>query len=327
MASTINDERKSDVQPGDPPIKATITAQDPSDTPVFEKKSQRPVANSKPKLITYDELPAWYQDNPHIHGGYRPESFSTTACLRSLLYLHNETVNIYSHLLPAPLFLLAQILMSELIKSRFPDATQGDYLIFSFFLVAAFVTLILSSLYHTMTSHSMRISHIWLRLDFVGILVLTLGDFVSGIYLVFYCHPSLQKVYWSMIAVLGFLTGCLVAHPRLQGLKWRALRVAAFISTGLSGLVPLAHGLVIHGWYHMWMVSGMPYYLLEGGLLFLGAILYSSRCPESLRPGGFDIWGCSHNIFHVLVVLATTVHLIGIWESLKTSKAYGGCLH
>ena len=34
--------------------------------------------------------------------------------------------------------------------------------------------------------------------------------------------------------------------------------------------------------------------------------------PETLKPGRFDFFGCSHQIFHVLVVLATIVHLLGI---------------
>jgi adiponectin receptor len=36
------------------------------------------------------------------------------------------------------------------------------------------------------------------------------------------------------------------------------------------------------------------------------------RIPESFKPGKFDIVGSSHQIFHVLVVLATVVHLVGI---------------
>ncbi len=58
--------------------------------------------------------------------------------------------------------------------------------------------------------------------------------------------------------------------------------------------------------------SGMPFYLLEGLLLVLGAFFYGTRIPESLKPGRFDIWGCSHQVFHLLVVAATAVHAWGI---------------
>jgi adiponectin receptor len=54
-------------------------------------------------------------------------------------------------------------------------------------------------------NHSIHVSNLWLRLDFVGIIVLTLGDFVSGIYMVFYCEPTLQKIYWTMVLILSFV--------------------------------------------------------------------------------------------------------------------------
>jgi adiponectin receptor len=116
--------------------------------------------------------------------------------------------------------------------------------------------------------------------------------------------------------ILGILTSILVIHPKyFQGLQYRKLRVAAFVGLGLSGCIPIAHGIGIYGWHHMWLASGMPYYFLEGAILVLGAFFYATRCPESVRPGKFDVCGCSHNIFHVLVVLATVVHLVGVWNA------------
>jgi adiponectin receptor len=160
-----------------------------------------PTLRRKPDLITYNELPTWYQDNEHIIGGYRPESFSTYACFASLTYMHNETVNIYTHLIPAIVFLFAQVFILYLLHQQFPEANPVDYVVFSFFLLSACITLSLSFLYHTLMNHSMGISYLWLRLDYVGILALTLGYFVSGIRVGFYCDPTLQKIYWSMVRI------------------------------------------------------------------------------------------------------------------------------
>ncbi len=158
-------------------------------------------SRKKPDLITYDQLPTWYQDNEYVVGGYRPESFSTATCFASLMYVHNETVNIYSHMIPAIVFLFAQVFILYLLHQKFPEARPLDYIVFSFFLLSAFITLSLSFLYHTLMNHSMGISYLWLRLDYVGILALTLGDFVSGIRVGFYCNPTLQKIYWSMVRI------------------------------------------------------------------------------------------------------------------------------
>lgn len=48
------------------------------------------------------------------------------------------------------------------------------------------------------------------------------------------------------------------------------------------------------------------------GLTFLR---WQARVPERWAPGAFDIWGSSHQIFHVLVVLAAGAHLIGLLKA------------
>ena len=40
-----------------------------------------------------------------------------------------------------------------------------------------------------------------------------------------------------------------------------------------------------------------------------------ARVPERLSPGSFDIWGSSHQIFHILVVLAAASHLVGLMKA------------
>lgn len=48
-------------------------------------------------------------------------------------------------------------------------------------------------------NHSAHFSDLWGRVDYTGIIILILGDFVSGIYVGFYCEPALQNTYWIMV--------------------------------------------------------------------------------------------------------------------------------
>lgn len=66
-----------------------------------------------------------------------------------------------------------------------------------------------------------------------------------------------------------------MVSPRFQGRTWRNFRTCCFIGTGMSGLAPLAHGIYLFGFSQMLKQSGMPYYLVEGGLLALGALIYA----------------------------------------------------
>ena len=135
-------------------------------------------------------------------------------------------------------------------------------------------------------------------------MILIIGKFVSGIYVGFYCEPLLQKIYWTMvfpfhmplpdqvplinidkILSLGSATLMILMSPRFQGREWRTFRLCAFIGTGLSGFLPIAHGITVFGWEQNWKQSGMPYYLLEGLVLSFGAIFYSVSVPTIQESG------------------------------------------
>ena len=234
-----------------------------------EAVSQSPF--SRPPLQKFEELPVWYQDNPYVYTRYRPVSYSSFSCLYSWTYLHNESLNIYTHLIPTVLSIFAQLWMQTLISSTFPHATFGDRLVFATNLIAVTMALTISTLYHTLMCHSYHVSNLWLRIDYVGILSLTLGSFFSGIYVGFLERPNLRTIYWSMIAILAAATSVLVLHPRLQGLEFRCLRTLAFVLTALSGFAPISHGLVLYGWETMWERSGMPFWFGEGFVYGLGA--------------------------------------------------------
>lgn len=85
-----------------------------------------------------------------------------------------------------------------------------------------------------------------------------------------------------------------------------------FVLMGLSAVVPIFHGLRIYGFDQMQKTVSVNWVVLQGALYILGAGLYAARFPERVRPGKFDIWGSSHQLFHILVVLAAAVHLVGL---------------
>lgn len=158
---------------------------------------------SKPvRLLTRHQVPPWYSQNNLVSIGYRPVTGSVAACLLSLGYLHNETVNIYSHLVPALVALIANIGLHVHFTNYFPETPLADRIIFHIYLATSTVCFGVSSLYHTLLCHSESYASFWVRLDYVTIFVQILGSFVSGIYLGFYCEPGLQKLYWTMVSRL-----------------------------------------------------------------------------------------------------------------------------
>jgi adiponectin receptor len=264
------------------------------------------------KLLHWDELPPWLRDNHHIHTGYRPASSSLVGSFQSLFYVHNETVNIYTHLLPSLITIPAAFWLYQVLAPRYASATDADITAFGCFFLGAAFCLSMSATYHTISNHSPSVARVGNALDYVGIVGLITGSFVPSVFYGFYCEPLWRRVYWSMIGTIGFGCTCVCLIPRFRTPDWRPFRAAMFVAMGLSAVFPVVHGWLLYGADRMTSQIGLYWLLLQGFLYILGATLYAARVPERLSPGSFDIVGSSHQIFHVLVVCAAVAHLAGL---------------
>ncbi|KAF2185783.1 HlyIII-domain-containing protein [Zopfia rhizophila CBS 207.26] len=266
-------------------------------------------------LLHWNSLPQWQRGNSHIHTGYRPASSSFLVSFHSLFYLHNETVNIYTHLLPSLVIIPFSGLLYCALSPRYATATHADIIVFSCFFASAAFCLGMSATYHTISNHSPLVARIGNAFDYVGIVGLITGSFIPSMYYVFYCQPHLQWTYWGMISGIGLGCAAVSIIPRFRTPEWRATRATMFVSLGLSAVFPVSHGLWLFGFEQMRTQIGLDWVLLQGSLYILGATIYAERVPERLRPGKFDVLGSSHQIFHVLVVLAVLAHLKGLLKA------------
>lgn len=152
--------------------------------------------------LTYlwHELPAWQRDNAYITSGYRPQSNSYVKSWASLLYIHNETVNIYTHLLGAVFFLLTSYVLYGELKPRYETASREDVWVFGCFFAGAVACLGMSGTYHTIQNHSHEVAIWGNKLDYLGIVFLIWGSFVPVLYYAFEGEPGLMKTYWTMVS-------------------------------------------------------------------------------------------------------------------------------
>lgn len=85
-------------------------------------------------LCHFDDLPEWQKDNEYIHNGYVKETNSYKQILKSLSYLHNESVNIYTHLLPGIVCLLLLLgVLEHKTMPKYATTSYLDYLVVNFF--------------------------------------------------------------------------------------------------------------------------------------------------------------------------------------------------
>ncbi|KAI2638065.1 hemolysin-III channel protein Izh2 [Xylaria nigripes] len=264
-------------------------------------------------LLLWDELPHWRRDNAFIISGYRPGSNSYLSSFLSIFSLHNESVNIWTHAAGSLVLVpLAVLYLYAEIAPRYPSAGPDDELVFACFLGGAALCLGMSATYHALSNHSESVARWGNKLDYSGIVCLIVGSYVPALYYGLYCKTVLMRVYLCGIAILGFGCGVVSWVEKFRTPSWRPYRAALFVGLGASGIVPVCHGLAIYGYRSLCERMGLNWVLLQGALYIFGAFLYAVRWPERTSPGTFDIWGHSHQLFHVLILLAAASHLKGM---------------
>ncbi|KAM0318836.1 hypothetical protein ACHAPQ_010543 [Fusarium lateritium] len=274
------------------------------------KKIESKVENSL--LLLWDDLPDWRRDNAFILSGYRQSQNSYAHSFRSLFYMHNESVNIWSHLLGAIVFLASAAYVDRVVRPRYASASSTDVLVFACFFGGAVVCLGMSATFHTLLNHSATVAKWGNKLDYTGIVALIVGSYVPALYYGFFCLPNLMTAYLWVICILGTGCGLVSWIERFRTPTWRPYRTMMFIGLGVSGVVPVIHGACIYGLQGLEERMSLSWVVLHGAMYIFGAVLYAARWPERSAPGSFDIWGNSHQIFHVFVILAAVTHFYGM---------------
>lgn len=263
------------------------------------------------KVLKYEHLPEWLQDNEFLRHGHRPPLPSFAECFKSIWSLHTETGNIWTHLIGC----LAFFCLGVWFLTRPNNHIQWqEKIVFSFFFGGAVLCLGLSFAFHTLCCHSINVGRIFCKLDYMGISLLIIGSFIPWIYYGFYCRMEPKITYIAMVSVLGTAAIIVSLWDRFSEPRYRPLRAGVFVAMGCSGILPTVHYIITDGVRSLFEDNAFHWLLLMAFLYLLGALLYATRTPERFFPGKCDIWFQSHQLFHTCVVIAAFVHYYGISE-------------
>ncbi|RPB02137.1 hypothetical protein L873DRAFT_1880924 [Choiromyces venosus 120613-1] len=192
------------------------------------------------------------------------------------------SVNIHSHISGALIFIFLP----------YSTVSQEDLLVFSFFSFGVAVCFLLSA--------NPRVSAITLQFNFLGIIILMWGSAIPTIYYGFYCDVGLQK----NTTILSLNCFIITILPNFRGPTFRTYRDLMFSCLGFSIIFPVSHGVQLYGLeiQEKRMVT----------LNLFGVASYAPRVLERFFPRKHDIYGSSHQILHVMVVLAGLAHMTGL---------------
>jgi predicted membrane channel-forming protein YqfA (hemolysin III family) len=90
---------------------------------------------------------------------------------------------------------------------------------------------------------------------------------------------------------------------------FETLRTMIFLGIVIFGFVPLLHTFAIEN--YVFLYYDKRKFILIGVLLMsifygIGMFFWISKIPEKYKPGYFDIWGQSHTIWHIFVIIASS---------------------
>jgi len=254
------------------------------------------------------------EDNPYLTNGFRKTpSDSVYHSFMSIFQLHNETVNIYSHLIGAIFMIYLCTNVNDTFKRLNFDITAvseywWDYWIFIYHLLATAFCFFLSASYHTFRNHSIFWYKIWLTIDISGIAFAISSNNTLALHFQLRCFPNLR--YYFIIANFTLLLLNVFYVPILVRQKRTNLRTILFICFGLIN----GFALAVHYCLHSGNITAEDYrvilhtiyaYLATGAAL----VIRKFKVPEKLLPKTFDVWGASHQLFHVLGIFSVyTLH-------------------
>ncbi|KAL4911998.1 hemolysin-III related-domain-containing protein [Aspergillus aurantiobrunneus] len=276
------------------------------------------------RLISYSDLPAPWRINPHILSGYRFNT-SKVECFTSVFTFSNELVNIWSHLIGLIIVLSIAFYFYPL-NPNFHLSTNADMLVAAVFFFAACKCLVCSTLWHTMNSIANQpLMECFACVDYTGISFLVAASIVTTEYTAFYCEPTSRWIYILLTMSLGIGGVILPWHPTFNRADFAWIRVAFYVTLALTGFAPLAQLTYTRGF--AWCLYFYAPVMKSILVYFAGACIYASQVPERWRPGLFDYFGGSHNIWHLAVLGGILFHYLAMQDLFAGAfqRAKGEC--
>jgi adiponectin receptor len=222
----------------------------------------------------------------------------------SLFQFHNQTANIWTHLLGAIIMIV--VLIQEITRFCLTDKAKWTDVdaVFQFYCLAASFCLLFSSFFHWFQCIS-EDSHVkLLRMDLTGAAFLVAANFVGVVYYGFYCDSYHQHIY--LVQSFMTLVGGMAAPWTSGQVPLIHMKTGPFIFMVLVGLgtIPFTHWISV-------TPEAVKEKVLPGILMMFysniaGFIVFASRCPERFFPKSLiatQIFA-SHTLWHICGLLA-----------------------
>ncbi|XP_028253722.1 membrane progestin receptor beta [Parambassis ranga] len=258
--------------------------------------------------VTVSQVPSLFRE-PYILSGYRPIRQDWRCYLLSLFQWHNESLNVWTHLLTGPVLLLRWWAKAGALGFTW-DVTS---LPLCLFLASCLITLCLSVAAHLMQSHSEHAHYFFFFMDYVGVALYQYGCSLGHYFYTSEAawRESIGFLFLPGAAFFGWLScaGCCFAKARYRRPYPPQRKICQLIPTGLAYMLdisPIVHSLLTASW------TQRPSLFFHAGQIvsfLVSTFFFSCPIPERFFPGRCDFVGHGHQIFHLFLSLCMVFQL------------------
>lgn len=129
---------------------------------------------------------------------------------------------------------------------------------------------------------------------------------------------TLSIAYLSVMSIVGIAVFGLLMSSYFDPKERQKKKSMLFGLFGVSFIIPMCHLLILEkiGYTQDTLVFS-PFALrtvVFGAIYLIGLLIYTVQCPERFVPGRFDYCGASHQIWHLLVLLALFITYQLNWD-------------
>ncbi|NXQ13382.1 MPRGB protein, partial [Peucedramus taeniatus] len=254
---------------------------------------------------------------PGILSGYRPPRSSACECLLSLFGMNNETLNIWTHLVPAGYFLW---LLLARLRDPGPEAGAGPFLAY---LGTCALYPLASSAAHALGELSPGEGGIpWefqgipgFGADGPAVLPGSALAYSAYVFPLEWVGSTFHDFYVPVAVLNSVLSTGLSCYSRFLEAERpclsKASRTLAFVYPYIFDSIPVFYRL-FRSTAGSCSEGSLPLHSRHSLCALLTFLSFTSRLPERLAPGSFDFIGHSHQVFHVCGILGTLFQLEAI---------------
>jgi adiponectin receptor len=255
-----------------------------------------------PCLVTQEEVDE-FRRYPFVTKGYRA-NHGICDCLLSTIGFHNETCNIWTHLLP---LLLSIVYVAYHYEDALSPLPMGAYCAALCGVFASFSCLGSSAIYHTWNALPKGQHDFLLQIDMSGVIFNQVGNSITVIYFGLIGRQEELMIfyfcYMGFFTMIGLKLANIGAHPE-YGVAVRNFGISSFI---LLGLLPLIHTVFI-ATAELWDI--LFWFVISYPIAGSGLGVYLSRFPECFTPYFVDNFALtSHSLWHIWVAVQNFICL------------------